>query len=240
MQAADDGQRLRDEGKLIEARDTFARCLRAECPSVIAKECAAWLDDVAARAPTAIIVMQSASGNDVAAARVLVDGVVRDEAQAGRAITLNPGPHLVRAESPRESAEVSVVLHEREQGRRVVLTLAGPTTSPAVKPAEPELPPRPPETARPVPFLTYPLGAVSLVAAGVGAFFAVSASTQYSDLERHCPACSESDVADLRRTTLIADVALGTAIVAAAGALFVYLTRPSVLVTPRTGALVSF
>lgn len=229
LQAADDGQRLRDEGKLFDSRAAFARCIRPECPPIVAKECAAWLEELATRQPSIIVVLEDALGHDVGTARVLVDGVLHEEAVAGRMIALDPGPHVVRAESNLGSAETAVILRERDQGRRLVIRFAAPAQD-HVRPA--------PKVTRPVPLLTYALGGVSVSAAGVGTYFAVGAASQYSDLSRRCPACSDGERTNLRSTALAADTFLGLAAATALGAIVIYLMRPSS--TAASQALVSF
>ncbi len=223
--AAEQGQALRDDGKLMSAREAFAVCLRPECPKVIATECAAWLDDVTARVPSMIVVVKNASGADVADANVRIDGVRHEEAALGRVIVLNPGQHVVRSESGGVVLEKTVVLREREKGRRVVLAPPEPVPPPA--------PPRPPRVRlveeRPVPLVTYVLSGVAVVLGSFGVGFGVSAASGYADLERTCPTgCSESDILGLRAKTVTADIAFSLAIAATVGAVVVYLTRPVV------------
>ena len=47
--AASDGQQVRDQGRLVEARGHFQRCAQSECPAPIPTYCGEWLSDVVRR-----------------------------------------------------------------------------------------------------------------------------------------------------------------------------------------------
>jgi len=224
--AAEDGQALRDDGKLFRAREAFGRCIRAECPKVIATECASWLDEVTARQPSIVVAVRDANGNDVPDAKVRIDGATRDDAAAGRAVVLDPGAHVVTSVVGGSAIEQRIVVREREKDRRVVLE---PPPKVVVVP-----PPRPPAPRlveeRPVPVVTYVLSGVSVVLGAFGAGFGISAANDYAKLEETCPrGCSETDILGLRAKTVTADIALSLALVAAVGAVVVYVVRPTVL-----------
>lgn len=223
--SAEQGQSLRDEGKLAKAREAFAACLRPECPKVIATECASWLDDVTARQPSIVVVVKTARGADVTDAKVYVDGALRADAALGRLIVLDPGAHVVRAEVGGKLLEETVVVREREKDRRVVLS---PPAPPPPQASPVEKPIRLVEE-RPVPVVAYVLSGVAVVIGSFGIGFGVSAANGYADLERTCPnGCTESDILGLRAKTVTADIAFGLAIAATLGAVVVYLTRPVV------------
>lgn len=218
--AAEEGQALRDDGKLFRAREAFAACIRPSCPKVIAKQCDAWLEDVTSRTPSLVVVVESAEGRDLPEARIFVDDAPREDLAQGRAISLDPGPHTVRAEAGALRLEERVVLRERERDRRVVLRPPRPV---AVTAPPPKL-----VAERPVPVVTYALTGVSVVLGAVGAGFGVSAANTYADLERRCPNdCTDSDLLGLRAKTVTADLAFSLAIAAAVGAVVLYVTRPT-------------
>ena len=224
--SAEQGQSLRDEGKLTKSREAFAACLRPECPKVIATECASWLDDVTARQPSIVVVVKTARGADVTDAKVYVDGTLRADAALGRLIVLDPGAHVVRAEVGGKMLEETVVVREREKDRRVVLAPPAPPQPPSVGPIE--KPVRLVEE-RPIPVVAYVLSGVAVVIGSFGVGFGVSAANGYAELERTCPTgCTESDILGLRAKTVTADIAFGLAIAATLGAVVVYLTRPVV------------
>lgn len=225
--AAEEGQALRDEGKLFSAKASFGQCIRSECPKVIATECASWLDDVTARQPSIVIAVRDAKGNDVTDAAVLVDGVPRADASSGRAIVLDPGPHVVASTIAGRAVEQRIVLREREKSRKVALE-PPQAAAPRLPPPRPLPPPLVQE--RPVPIVSYVLGGVSVVLGGAGAGFGISAASDYAKLEESCPTrCSDTDILGLRAKTVTADIAFSLAIAAAVGAVVVYLVRPTVV-----------
>lgn len=238
VRAANEGQTLRDQGKLLSAREELVVCARSECPKVVAAECRKWLEDVSARIPTVVVSLRDGAGADVSA-RILVDGKASEEATAGRAISLDPGPHVFRGESDRGSAERSVVVREREAGQRVVLELpkvvAPPSSALPVPKREPVT-----ETHRPVPAFTWLMAGTAVVGAGVGTVFAIDAGTRFGDLKERCPSCTEDEVSGLRLRSTVADVAFGVAIVAAGITIVSYLLRPTVTTTRPVASLMVF
>lgn len=237
VRAANEGQTLRDQGKLLSAREELVVCARPECPKVVAAECRKWLEDVSARIPTVVVSLRDGAGADVSA-RILVDGKTSEEATAGRAISLDPGPHVFRAEADRGNAERSVVVRERESGQRVVLELPKTIAPPSAPPA----PKREPvtETHRPVPTFTWLMAGTAVIGAGVGTVFAIDAGTRFGDLKERCPSCTEDEVSGLRLRSTVADVAFGVAIVAAGITVVSYLLRPTVTTTRPVASLVVF
>lgn len=241
--AAEEGQKARDEGRLFLARDRFAQCLRPECPGVIAKECAAWLDDVNERIPELIVAVVDGDGRDVTDAILEVDGERSVVAASGRAVSLDPGKHSLRAVRGTLATVEHVVLRERERGRKVLLRL-GPEPPPASSGSVPSaavagrsVPP----ALRPVPTLTWVLAGVGGVLAAAGTGFGLSAANSYSDLKSRCPAdCTDSDILGLRAKTVTADIAFSLALAAGIGAAIVYMTRPSVVREPVAVGVAGF
>jgi hypothetical protein len=217
--AAERGQELRDEGKLIAASAELRGCLDPACPRVIAKECERWLEQVAARTPSVVIVVQDARGRDVLPTKVLVDGEPKPIAKGGRAVELDPGRHVIFVQSAEGAVEEPFVLREGERTRRVTLKLPPPAR------AEPEVAPRP--STRPVPALTWGLGGLAVVSTGLATFFGATAASTYDDLAQRCPACTQSEIDGVRSRMLTADIFAGVAVFAAAGALVAYVLRPA-------------
>lgn len=242
--AAEEGQKARDEGHLFVARERFAQCLRPECPGVIAKECAAWLEDVNARFPDLVIAVVDGDGRDVSDASVEVDGVRSPDAASGRALSLDPGTHTLRVAKGAFVTEERVVLRERERGRRVVLRLGPkpkvetpetPETRRGTKPGGERI------VERPVPTLTWVLAGVGGVLAAAGTGFGLSAASSYSDLEKRCPNdCTDSDILGLRAKTVTSDIAFSLALAAGIGAAVVYFIRPTVVREPVVAGVAGF
>ena len=71
--AASEGQELRDQGHLLDARADFQMCAQSECPEPIPKFCADWMTDVRRNIATVVIRAVDNEGRDVTEARVVVD-----------------------------------------------------------------------------------------------------------------------------------------------------------------------
>lgn len=165
---------------------------------------------------------------------VSLDGVARPECTSG--CRVNPGPHLLVARTERAVAEEQ--LHVAEGERQVLELVFSPLAAP--QPSESQL--AAPETraaphaasrARPIPLTTWIAGGVSLAGLTAGAVLGVSAVSQRNDLREGCaPHCSTSDVDQVRREAVLANVAFGVGVSAAALAVVSYVMSP----TPRPGA----
>lgn len=214
MTQADRGQQLRDQSHLIEARAQFIACAREPCASVIAKQCATWLQGVDAQLPTVAFRARGADGKDIVAVRVLVDGKQVARSLDGHPIAIDPGVHTFTYQHDGDADVQEIVLvRAGEKNRPIDIQLAG------TKPSAP--PPVTPEPQASKPFRV-PLGAaLSLAGAGaavvvMGVFVGV-ASDDVSRMRRTCaPRCSPSDVDDVRVKIAGANVAATVGIVAAA------------------------
>lgn len=225
--AADRGQALRDEGRLVDARAEFAACGADECPAVVRRECVRWLAEVDERAPSVIFTVKSAGGRDVVGASVALDGKPLPAGGMGRALALDPGPHKLVVRHPAHRPfEQQVVVREREKGRVIELALV--PTDPGTEP-------------RTVPWLTWVLGGVAVAGgAGFGVFWNQGMS-DVSDMRRDCaPYCSQERIDDVRPTFLAARISLGVGIAAAVGAIAAYVFQPTRSRSPVDGAAPPF
>lgn len=209
--AADEGQKLRDDGKLTAAREKFITCAAKGCPAVIAKECTQWLEDAERETPSVTFRALDEQGKELLDVQVSVDGAVVAQSIEARAIPLDPGEHVLRFERrDGTSVEGKVLLRPGEKNR--ILELA---FQPAAAPAAPEPPPPPGPAPAPARKLQIPLlgwvGAGVAVAGGVtAAVFAISANDDKSRLRSTCaPACPESERDAIDTKILLANVGLG-------------------------------
>jgi hypothetical protein len=134
VDAHEQGQLLRNDGKLHDARARFLQCARATCPPLVVRDCAQWEQEVLQSQPTLVIAAQDPSGHDTTDARVSVDGVLLVDHLDADAYDVNPGAHTLRFEtrgSPPE--EMRVVLRVGEKNRRVSVHFRSPETSPSEK-----------------------------------------------------------------------------------------------------------
>lgn len=247
LDAATEGQKLRDAHKLIEARDKFRVCAAAGCPAVVQSDCAGWLDAVEKAQPTVVFEMKDAAGGDLTGVKVAMDGKPVTDSALGAALPVDPGAHTFTFEAP-GNAPVSkeIVLHEGEKGRteRVVIGAGGSgpsASSSTVSAGSPGAAVPPSEstgnggTQRTIGLVVGGVGAAALVAGGIFGGLTIAA---HSDYQKDCgsnigaPAnqCNQhgisgqSDAATKGTLSTVFFMAGGVA--AAAGALL-FFTAPS-------------
>ena len=239
--AAEEGQRLRVQAKLREARESFTACAAERCPALIRSDCSGWLAEVEAALPTVVVQATAAEdrSRELYEVEVRVDGVVLATRLDGRDLPVNPGEHHFSFSSPeRATAEDDVVIRVGEKHR--LLTVALPSTRPA--------PPPPPVVVQPAPAPPPPrvgtAAKVLLIGGGAAlvsaAAFGTSGWLKERSLRDSCaPACSPDDVDSARLRLRIADVSLAAGVVALATAGVLIWTRPasgtSVGVAPLAG-----
>lgn len=223
--ATERGQAKRDEGQLVASRAEFLACGGDACPAVVRRECVRWLAEVDARIPSLVVSVADSNGKDVVAPEVSLDGVRLPAAGVGRAFTLDPGPHLLRAAGKRvDAVEEKIVVRERERERVVKLVLRSHDPPPPRASSGPITVPR----ARTVPALSWVLGGVALVGAGGFAYFWARGMGKVSDLRDTCsPYCSAEQIDDARSPLTLARVSGIVGIAAAIGAVAVYLLQPT-------------
>jgi hypothetical protein len=221
VKASDQGQALRIDGHLFAAREQLLVCADASCPATVRSSCADWLASLDAQLPTLVFVVKEPDGRDVAGARVWVDGKALPASVDGRAVAIDPGTHTLRVAAPTgEAVEQTVVVREGEVRRPVQVTLTR----------------RAPATDEPSP--SAPAGATTswtawgfAIGAGVAwatfGAFALSGHLQYKDLEASCDhKCGDDAYSPVNTKFIVADVALGVAVVATGIATWLFLTSP--------------
>jgi hypothetical protein len=224
--ASERGQQERDRGALVDARASFRACVADDCPAMLRKDCGRWLEDVEQGIPTIVLGARDSHGDDVIGARVLVDGTQIFEVESGRAVALDPGPHLIRFEKPPAApVEQTVVLRMGERNRPILVTFAAPVEEKA--PAPPHAPPA--SRARISPWV-FVAGGVGVAGVGAFAYFGATGLSEKSRLRAECaPTCTDDQVAPVRNRYLAADISLGIGIVAfaIAGYLFFHTADPA-------------
>jgi hypothetical protein len=235
--ASTDGQTLRKEDKLLEAREKFHACAEDPCPDVVKSRCTRWLSEIEAEIPSVIVRAKDAGGADVLDIDVTIDGRAT---QVGRQEPLDPGEHVVIVKRPGgQSKEERFLLVDGERARVLTVHLAdaAPDPSAASHPAASSSASAPaagssaPETAHGsvVPAGGWVLGAISLLALGSTALFYAEAASDFSGLQHGCsPSCTDSDTQPFRTHLTIAYVSLGVGIAAAVGAVtWTLVSQPS-------------
>jgi hypothetical protein len=233
------GQRLRNSGKLHAASAEFAECVRDECPALVKTDCADLLARVDAEMPTVALVVRDDKGSDRADVRLFVDGqAVRDRLD-GMPVAMDPGEHVLRFEAGGTGAvEQHVVLRVGEKGRQVAVVLHAPDAlvrapspvPPAAAPAPSAAIAAPPAEETHVSPYAYVLGGLSVASLGSFTYFAIAGKSLEQSLAKSCVSdCTDDQVAPVHRDYLAADISLGIAAVSLGGALWLFLhpSRPS-------------
>jgi len=210
--AADDGQKLRDDGKLTAARDKFIACAEKGCPAAVSKQCAQWVEEVDHEMPTLSFRAKDESGKEILDVQVLLDDKPIAESVATKAMTLDPGTHKVRfVRKDGKSVEDTFLLRTGEKDRIVELAFQAPKVDqPAVVGATT---PAASGGGFRFPWPAW-VGLGLTVVGGVGtAAFAASAASDESDLRATCaPTCSSDRRSGIETKLVLANVSLGVGI----------------------------
>lgn len=209
----------------------------------IAQEHIAWL---APRIPRLVVSVAPAAR--VEGLRVTAGALPRDEGTWGVALPVDPGDVEIAATAPgRAPFHTTVPLAEAQQVTVDVPPLPSiPPPSNAVPPgASPASSPPPAATIwRPVGIA---IGALGVVALGVGTYFGVRAIGKWNDASSVCPAASCNDpgavsnASDARDAARVADFTLAGGVAALATGVVLYFVGAPRAIEPRAGGVaVSF
>ncbi|HSY23664.1 MAG TPA: hypothetical protein VK841_16165 [Polyangiaceae bacterium] len=111
-------QELRREGKIAASRAQLNLCANRQCPGLVRDDCTRRLDELDRAQPTIVFSVKDASGADVSAVTVSVDGRKLADKLDGAPIAVDPGSHSFTFE-PQGHAPITrqFVIHEGERGR---------------------------------------------------------------------------------------------------------------------------
>jgi hypothetical protein len=190
------GQILRKEHKLLEARETLRRCAQSTCKAFIIKDCTTWLDATEASIPAVVPVAENEAGDAVLDVKVAMDGAELLSLLDGRSVEVDPGTHVFVFEAPDgRRAEKSVLVAEGNKAVRVEVTLSNPPppepprAPPPTPVAKAPLPPAARRTALPWKGIGVGVGAVGVVGVAVGAGFGLDAISKLRASQ-----CNSNDV----------------------------------------------
>jgi hypothetical protein len=156
LDASEQGQAMRDRGKLLRARELLSTCASTSCPAPVRDPCAKWVEAVIAETPSIVIVVRDDADRDLADASVVIDGAARTRV-TGQPVDLDPGSHTLAVEVPGyEGARPSFVANLGEKNRLVRVRLAKASGASAAAASSPPLVSAAPADASPPP----PVGGV--------------------------------------------------------------------------------
>jgi hypothetical protein len=118
-------QTERRAGHFHAARDQLQLCAKPACPKLVRDDCTQRLNELDALTPTLVFAAKDASGDDVVAVLVTMDGAMFATELSGTALSVDPGPHTFRFEVDGAAPiEKKLVLREGEKGRQERVTFA--------------------------------------------------------------------------------------------------------------------
>lgn len=117
----EEGDRARAAGKLREARAHYQECAR--CGSL---SCGALATAVLDEIPTVLVIARDDAGQEILDAAVSIDGAAVASETDGKAIALDPGPHLVEVRQRSLVAQTTVTLAPRAKAVPVEIVLRRP------------------------------------------------------------------------------------------------------------------
>ncbi len=210
-------------------------CARAVCPTLVKKDCTAWLADLDRAMPTIVFRVEGPSGESVKDLVLKLDQAAVPVDDKPRPV--DPGAHVVRVErADQPPYEEPLAVRAGEKDRVFVIKLpasaGSPTTAPPVD-----------EATSPRPLVGWIVGGAGAAALAISAGFWIAGVTSESHLRSTCGvahSCSQRDVDASHGKLVVGDVigAFGaTAVVVGGGLLLFY--RPSaktaVALTPARG-----
>lgn len=223
--AAEAGQQLRSEGKLVAARKKFGVCTALECPVVVRRDCARWVEELDSTTPSITVRLEDGAGNEIPEGTVHLDGDRLPPLADGRATPLDPGPHKLVWDHDGVKTEKEIVVREGERSKVIVLRSEKEKAAhdPRVSPVPPAHDATTPSSASPVPWV---VGGIGVVASGVGVGLWLAGLGEHSDLGRRCAAthtCTDDEILSSRTKLIAGDVLVGVGVVLIAGALYFIL-----------------
>jgi hypothetical protein len=225
LDASSKGQTLRDDHKLIEARDQFRICAEQQCPAVVQRDCATWLEAIEKSIPTVVIGAQDSSGSDVVDVKVTVDGKPLVSKLDGRAIPLDAGPHSFHFEFPDGTLlDQNVLVREGEQNQSV---LGAQKRAPGAAQIATGPGAAAPSThgTNSLKVVGWVLGGLGVAGVATGSVFGVVAMNDKNGAKCVDNKCDAGPLSAARTAALVADIGIiGGGVLLASGAAILLLT----------------
>lgn len=235
LDAASKGQSLRDQNKLVEARDKFRTCAEQGCPAMVVQDCSNWLSEIETNVPTVVFTAKDSGGNDIVDVGVSIDGTPLIARLDGHAVAMNPGSHVFhfqRADGTTTDKQVLVTEGKKNQEVLAVLGTA-PVPSPSIPAAPQGVAPAPDVTSSTrspssLPTIGWVLGSLGIVGLGVGSAFGIVSINDKNGA--HCDAnnfCDPGALSSGRSAALGSDIGFIAGGVFLAGGITLVLLAPS-------------
>jgi hypothetical protein len=173
-------------GRLVKALEAFNQCAQDNCPSVVRQQCALALPELEQSVPSVVFDASDADGNQVIDVRVDVDGALAASRLDGRAVSLDPGRHVVRFEAPGGRVVEQTIVMLEGQRRRPVRAQFGPGDEASG------------DEQRPYGVVPWIVAGAGVTVAVVGLVVFVVGKNEIADAEESCPsrACDNQALVD--------------------------------------------
>jgi hypothetical protein len=253
VEANENAQALRQDGKLRAARTQLAICLAQSCPGPVRDDCAERMSEVERAAPTIVFAVKGGTGDTLHAVQVTMDGAPLADHLDGSALVVDPGEHVFTLAADGYTAvSKRLVIREGMKARKEVVTLKSARPSPeappvpVASPAKP-VPPRSNSSGSGQRTLAYVLGGAGIVSGVVGTYFGFRAKSTYDQAVSvsNCPtglsSCTQAALNGNNRAhgeALVSTVAfvVGGGLVASGVVLFVSTSSDAAIrVQPSVG-----
>ena len=244
INASDQGQQLRDQGKYRAAHEAFAVCARETCPALVRRDCGQWLNDLNQTSPTVVVSAKDDKGSDLVDVKVTMDGTVLATKLNGEPMMVDTGPHTFTYETagfPPSEEKVLVLAGERTRILKVQFGSAkGTQTASAEARSSAGGEAGAPSSRRGPPLAAWVFTGVAGLAFVSEAYFGLTGLGDYNSDKSGCgktSTCDPSSVNDIRTHFTIADISLGVGIASGlvAGYFFLFAPQSSASPGPQVG-----
>jgi hypothetical protein len=237
---------LRRDHKLRQARDRSLICAATTCPDAVRDVCRKRATELSEAIPTVVFVATDASGHDVVAVHVSMDGETLSDHLDGTAIPVDPGQRTFTFEvAGQPPVEHLYVISEGQKNRREVVTFggSGPSASAGLVAAPGGASPW--GSQRIAAVATGGAGVVGLVLGGI---FGGLAASEWSSAKSFCmhmtPTCTTSptspgaqDESSATSKATVSTVGFIAGGVLVAGGVALFVTAPSTSSHPASASL---
>lgn len=219
LEAYDKSQTLRQEDKLVGAKEQLLICARNVCPEILRKDCTQWLDDVDKSMPTVVLSVKDSRGQDLVDVTVTVDGEAFVTQIDGKAVPVDPGVRMFRFAAPgEEPLEKRIVIHAAAKNRTISIKFSGEEDPGDTPPGGDETSTGSPPTA------AYVFGGIGLVGLGAFAYFGTQFDSKLDEMDACKPNCAQSDADDASSSRTMAFVSAGVGVVSLGVSAYLFLS----------------
>lgn len=225
VSAHSSGQLEAKAGRLKAAGELLSACsMSLKCPEQVREDCVRLFERTLDAMPSVILSVLDERGVEVTEAQVFSGEELVAAHLDGRAVDLDPGEHHLRFLLPDgRELKSDVVIREGEKNRLIQMQAPAQASPPEPVPPQDSL-----SQAASRPWAAWTAAGVAAAAVTAFGTFAYLGNRDRAELERCAPSCPRSmEPARDRLATsyLIADIALGAAVLSGAVAVYLFATH---------------